>query len=458
MSAGAEAPTAVDAGFSGAIGLARREITPPLDVTTRSWGPSVNQFSAGVHRPLTLTAVAFVARGQAPLVLVAADLGWWRTPEDERHIRQGLLEELGAGEDRVLVHLSHTHAGPSSSITDGDTAGTAYLGTVRAAAAAAAREAVERAEPATLTCATGRSSLAANRDLLHAGRYVVGFNPAAAADDTLLVGRIAATGGRVLGVLYNYACHPTTLAWQNTLVSPDFVGAAREVIESATHGALSAFLQGASGELAPRHQYVGDTGVADRHGRSLGHAVLAALEGLPPPGSSLAFGGIVESGATLGMWAPEPSHPPAALAVEQLAVELELKGLPTVDELARRWEGIDPNSLAERLRRARVVRAVYGDGPTHQFPVWVWRLGTCVIVAYAGEAYSHLQVELRRRHPGEAVFVLNVTNTGSSAYLPDDATYEHDIYQVWQTPYARGSLERVIEAADRAIVELLGGA
>ena len=154
----------------------------------------------------------------------------------------------------------------------------------------------------------------------------------------------------------------------------------------------------------------------------------------------------------------EPSHPPEALAVEQLAVELELKGLPTVDELARRWEGIDPNSLAERLRRARVVRAVYGDGPTHQFPVWVWRLGTCVIVAYAGEAYSHLQVELRRRHPREAVFVLNVTNTGSSAYLPDDATYEHDIYQVWQTPYARGSLERVIEAADRAIVELLVGA
>jgi hypothetical protein len=140
------------------------------------------------------------------------------------------------------------------------------------------------------------------------------------------------------------------------------------------------------------------------------------------------------------MWAPEPSHPPAALGVEQLAVELELKGLPTVEELARRWEGIDPNSLAERLRRARVVRAVYGDGPTHQFPVWVWRLGTCVVVAYA------------------AVVVLNVTNTGSSAYLPDDATYEHDIYQVWQTPYARGSLERVIEAADRAIVELLGGA
>ena len=31
----------------------------------------------------------------------------------------------------------------------------------------------------------------------------------------------------------NYACHPTTLAWQNTLISPDYVGAC-EVIERET--------------------------------------------------------------------------------------------------------------------------------------------------------------------------------------------------------------------------------
>ena len=260
MSAGAEAPTAVDAGFSGAIGLARREITPPLDVTTRSWGPSVNRFSAGVHRPLTLTAVAFAAGGQGPLVLVAADLGWWRTPEDERHIRQGILEELGAGDERVLVHLSHTHAGPRHRS--------------RTATAPALRISARCGRPPRRLHARRSSAPSRRRSparpagarwprtatSLHAGRYVVGFNPAAAADDTLLVGRIAATGGRLLGVLYNYACHPTTLAWQNTLVSPDFVGAAREVIESATDGAFCAFLQGASGELAPRHQYVGDTG------------------------------------------------------------------------------------------------------------------------------------------------------------------------------------------------------
>src|SRR6185503_5155147 len=106
-------------------------------------------------------------------------------------------------------------------------------------------------------------------------------NPAVKADDTLVVGRITADDdGRVLGTLVNYACHPTTLAWENRLISPDYVGAMREVVEAHTGGGPCLFLQGASGELAPAHQYVGDTAVADRHGRRLGFSALAALEGM----------------------------------------------------------------------------------------------------------------------------------------------------------------------------------
>src|SRR5205823_966045 len=132
-----------------------------------------------------------------------------------------------------------------------------YLHRVRAAAADAADEAVRTARPAVLTTAVGRCSLAANRDLACGDRFVVAFNPDAAADDTLIVGRVTSEEGDLLATLMNYACHPTTLAWQNTLVSPDFVGAARQVVEDANAGAPCVFLQGASGELAPRHEYVG---------------------------------------------------------------------------------------------------------------------------------------------------------------------------------------------------------
>ena len=63
--------------------------------------------------------------------------------------------------------------------------------------------------------------------------------------------------------MVNYACHPTTLAWQNTLISPDYVGAMREVVGSR-HDAPCLFLQGASGDVGPRVGFVGDTEQAAR--------------------------------------------------------------------------------------------------------------------------------------------------------------------------------------------------
>src|SRR5204862_1932989 len=142
--------------------------------------------------------------------------------------------------------------------------------------------AIATSAEATLSWATGHCDLAQNRDLRDGERHVCGFNPGALADDTLLVGRVTSATGRLLATIVNYACHPTTLAWENRLISPDFVGAMREVVEQGT-GAPSIFIQGASGDLGPREGFVGDVRVADRNGRQLGFAALAALESLPPP-------------------------------------------------------------------------------------------------------------------------------------------------------------------------------
>src|SRR5262249_26183723 len=91
----------------------------------------------------------------------------------------------------------------------------------------------------------------------------------------------------------------------------DFPGAMREVIERDT-SAPCVFLQGASGDLGPRDDYVGDPAIADRNGRQLGHAALSALATLPPPGTRFEYLGRVVSGATLGDWGHVPL-PAAAL-------------------------------------------------------------------------------------------------------------------------------------------------
>jgi hypothetical protein len=447
-------------GFAGLIGVARRDVTPPVGIAQNAWGPAVERRSTGVHRPLALTALALRdTSGGAPLVLVALDGSWFRAREDEWHVREAAVAAAGGDEARVIVTVSHSHSAPLLTRAARDWPGGElvgpYLDALRAAAGAATRAAIDAAAPATLTWARGRSAVAGARDLTVDGRPLIGWDPGAEADDTLLAGRVAAADGTVLATVVNYACHPTTLAWQNTLTSPDYVGAMRETVEAATGAAPCLFLLGAAGELAPREQYTGDVQVADRHGRALGHAALAALEELPPPGVALALHPAVESGAPLAPWWPVEHAADETLAATVEAVDLPLKPQPSLEELEARWSDVDPLSRAERLRRAAGQREAFGDGPAVPWRVWVWRLGGALVVAQGGEAYARMQQELRRRHPDRAVLVLNLANWPGPAYLPPADLYERDdAYTVWQTPLAAGCLETTIEAAAAGIARL----
>jgi hypothetical protein len=83
-----------------------------------------------------------------------------------------------------------------------------------------------------------------------------------------------------------------------------------------------------------------------------------------------------------------------------------------------------------------------GDGATFSLAVWVWELGDAVVVGTLGEAYSWIARQLRDGVPERTVVFLNLVN-GSIGYLPPVERYDEDVYQVWQTPFERGSLERL---------------
>jgi len=72
--------------------------------------------------------------------------------------------------------------------------------------------------------------------------------------------------------------------------------------------------------------------------------------------------------------------------------------------------------------------------------------GEALVLGSMAEAYSRLQRRLRAEFPDRAVVWLNLVN-GSIGYLPPAERYDVDVYPVWQTPFDRGSLERVEEAA-----------
>src|SRR5581483_4599053 len=151
--------------FGGWIGAAREDITPPVGIYSRNWGAASHDTDLGVHRPLTATALTLqTAPEAAPCVLVALDLCWWRAPEDEGKIRNGLIAALSLDPARVLINLSHTHAAPLPCLADSDKPGghlmAPWLETLQAAVITAARRALADRRLATLSWRYGRCDLA----------------------------------------------------------------------------------------------------------------------------------------------------------------------------------------------------------------------------------------------------------------------------------------------------------
>jgi hypothetical protein len=450
------------ASFSGRIGLARADITPPVGIYARNWGAAKQDVARAIHRPLTLTALALAPLAdEQTLVLVEADLGWWKSLQTCRIFIGRLQEELSVKPANLIFALSHSHSAPPLMDANDSLPGSGlhrtwmkelFESTVRTV-----RQAIESQFAGTIDWHAGRCNLATNRDLPEPNpaqrRIVCGYNPDGIPDDALLVGRVTDVTGRIRATIVNYACHPTTLAWENTAISPDYVGAMRETIQHAT-SAPSLFLLGACGELAPRYQYVGDTDVADRHGRELGFAALATLNGMEPPGTQLSYVEVVESGAALAVWKHQPREPSHQLRAMRASLDLPLKNWPSVEELERQRVACTDRALEERLRRKLNVRLGVGDGSSFELPVHIWRIGDAVLVGSCCEAYSIFQRELRGRFPDTTIVCMNLIN-GSIGYLPPAQLYDVDVYAVWQTPFDRGSYERLLETMTREIRDVL---
>lgn len=457
------------------FGLAVGEVTPPGDIYHRLWGAAHHERATGVHRPLraSVTALAPLDAPQDVHFLVALDLCLFRPPEMDE-IRKGTASLSGVPVERLTFTFSHTHSSGNfsrerSSLPGGERIGP-YLDALPATLAGLVRQAAATLAPVTLTAGSGTCPMGHNRDLADVSRgyYVCGFNPVEPPGLPLTVVRVTNDAGEVKGVLVNYPCHPTTLAWANTLLSPDYVGTLRETVEAQT-GAPCVFLLAPCGDTGPRHGYVGDTAVADRNGRQVGFSALSILESLPPDHHDFHYQGPVFSGATLGDWRFEPQdavrrRETATAHFRRIVVPLRyLPDQPTVaqaeEDLAKTAaaeaaaaqqgdaaETARLRALGERHRRLLERIRPLPTGPTYPFEVDVWRTGDFVWLSIEGEPYHALQTELMQRFPRLAFVFSVLANGARPSYLPERHDYGKPLYQVEIALLSPGSLERLIDA------------
>jgi hypothetical protein len=465
------------------FGFARCDITPPVGIYHRMWGAATHERATGVHRPLTASAVILAAAEkpggpEMEVVLLAVDHCLLWAPE-MNDLLKAVSKQSGVAVEQILVAFSHTHAAglmdrSRAHLPGGELIGP-YLDELAQKLAAIVVQAREGVQPAIVAYTHGRCSLAAQRDFFDEAtkQFVCGYNPGASSDDTVLVARVTGKDGRLLATLVNYACHPTTLAWQNTLISPDFPGALRELVERTT-SAPCVFLQGASGDLGPREGFVGDPAVADRNGRQLAHAVLGALETLPPPNTRFQYTGPVVSGATLGAWGHVPldgsvQRRQAAWRLRRWTLPLPYRAdLPRLEQMkteraewlaaeeaARRAgdaaKARDCRAMVERRDRQLVRLAVLPPGKEFSLPITLWRMGDAFWLAVEAEHYQVLQRQLRERFPGVPIMVMTIVNGSRPSYLPTAGSYGKGIYQESVAVLAPGCLERVIDVVGEEI-------
>jgi len=462
--------------------VARIDITPPVGIYHRMWGAATHDRATGVHRPLFATALVLESMSHANdrQAIVAIDhcLMW---AKDMHELRRHVRQSTGLPDDQLHIAFSHTHAAGLMDSSRAELPGgeliAPYLESLASNIAKAVNEAVEALQPATIVYGTGRCDLAAHRDFWDAEsqQFACGFNPAGPTDDTVMLARIDADSGAPIAVIVNYACHPTTLAWDNTLISPDYVGALRDIVEQA-HGGLCMFLQGASGDIGPREGYVGDPAVADRNGRQLGYAVLSALEALPKAGQRYEYSGPVISGATIGAWRygqpPDKRERRAALyRSHQWTIDLLYRAdLPTFQQAQSElvhWEreerlasqagnehtARDCHAQVERMNRQITRLGQLPAGSTFPLTVKCFQIGDAYWILLEGEYYNLLQRALRERFPDTPILVATVVDGWRPAYLPTRETYCRGIYQEQVAVLAPGSLEAVIESVTTQIAQ-----
>lgn len=444
----------VDPSFRGLIGVGRADMTPEPGIYSHNWGSARHDIADQVHRPLYATALCFrVSRDLPPCIVATLDYCWFQSHKLFESVRLPILRRLGLSDEQFLLLLTHSHSvphiDPELESKPGGRLIPAYRAKLIAALNSAIDQAIASAEPAVLSVGQGSATLARTRDYFDAqtASIICGPNPHGNVDNTLVVGRITAEKtGKAVATFVNYACHPVSLGGGNRSISPDYIGAMRELVESHTGGAPCMFVHGPSGNQTPRDSYADEPCVADRNGEILGFAALSVLSAILPAGQRLEFKGIERSGADLAIWERRPYAVDNVLRAMVCRLQLPPRARISPEEVESQLQVETDPATRVRLNRLLQFHSSAQEGLSAGFPVWGLRLGRCLIIGTPAEPFVHLQRQLRARFPQLGIVVANHTN-GSFNYLPPREYFGTGAYEQDCTDYGPGALEAVIDAA-----------
>lgn len=272
-----------DEGWSA--GVASVEITPEGPVWMAGYSAR-KTMSEGVTHPLKAKALALRDAEGRVAVWVTADLIGFDRDLTEAVVSR-LKERHGLSRESIALFASHTHTGPVVKRIEQSLAA-AGIDPEKGAPNVSYRKALESKlvdlvgmalkdlRPAGLAFGKGRAGFAINRRERTPEGYKIGLNPTGPTDKDVPVLRVTDPSGKLLAVVFGYACHNTTMTDKIMTLSGDYAGFAQSEIESAHPGAIALFVTGCGADANPNPR--GTIELGRTHGHELAVAVDAVLD------------------------------------------------------------------------------------------------------------------------------------------------------------------------------------
>ncbi|MCS6952819.1 MAG: neutral/alkaline non-lysosomal ceramidase N-terminal domain-containing protein [Bryobacterales bacterium] len=377
-------------------GVARVRITPEGPIWMSGYA-SRKKPSEGVIHDLWAKALALEDRRGNRVVIVTTDLiGLPRSLAEA--VAAEVQKRYRLERARLLLNASHTHTGPMVrgnltlmfDLSDDEQRKIERYGQRLAEdLVTVIGAALGRLVPAQLAFGQGTVGFAVNRREPTEKGIRLGVNPKGPVDHSVPVLRVTDASGKLVAVLFGYACHTTTLTGEFYQISGDYAGFAQIELEKTYPEAAAMFLMLCGGDQNPHPRSTLE--LAEQHGRTLAQEVERVLSNRLRPlrGPLRAAFRIVEP-----QFAPH-----------------------TRETFEQRLN--DPHPV--RARHARAMLALYDERrPIRRipYPVQAIRFGdTLTLVALGGEVVVDYALRIKREYPGEEIVVAGYSND-VMCYIP----------------------------------------
>lgn len=431
------------------VGVAQVDITPPVGMPLAGYYST--RLATGTHDPLHAKAIALRANGLT-VALVACDLT--NLPPEVVEQARGMI---GLPEGHVMISATHSHTAPvlrtnssRASAYGGDLpVVAAYMEQLPKRIASAVQQAIEAARPAVVSWGKGHESSVAFNRRFHMQDGSVGWNPgklnpgivrpAGPIDPDLNVVYFATTTGQPLATYVNFALHLDTVG--GTEFSADYPFALSQLLAKVKGPMLTLFTMGTSGNV----NHIDVT----RKEPQKGHAEAARI------GTVLA-GEVIKTYTRL-----QPAVGPLRTNTANLLLQL---APVTAEEIAQAKDiaaqvsaGRSPKFL-DTVAAFKTLDVVERAGKPWNAEVQVIALGQDLAwVALPGEVFVELGQQIKRASPFRHTIVVELAH-GPVTYFPNDAAFPQGNYEVVTSRGARGSGERLVEAAIRQLKDLYSAA